>query len=88
MDTHELRLAFTASQPAASRALREMHRTAIAGAQGEAMPFQVNEEPYAVISVIPLGFFREGRDLPITPGSALAPVKPAGPISWRRSRAC
>lgn len=81
MDTHELRIAFTASEQLPVRP-RWMHEAAMAGAHGENMPFRINADPYAVISVIPLGFFRELRDLAITPELALPPVKPSGAMSW------
>ena len=77
MDTHELRLAFTASEQLPVR-LRGLHEAATAGARGENMPFRMNANPHVVISVMPLGFFRELRDLAITPELALAPVEPGG----------
>lgn len=81
LDTHELRLAFTASEDLPRR-LRGLHQDAVASAKGSEMPFRIHAEPTAVVTVAPIGFFRELRDLDITPEIALAPVKPSGHLDW------
>lgn len=72
MDTHELRQAFGASD-AMPRRLRALHDEAVSRASGEEMPFAIDFPPSVVLSIIPLGFFRDTRDLPITPEIAVAP---------------
>jgi hypothetical protein len=79
MDTHELRQAFVASEGLPSR-LRALHQRAVAASRGEDMPFPMANAPVAVMSVMPLGLFREVRSLPITPMSAVAPHNPKGAI--------
>lgn len=80
MDVHELRQAFTESEQLPHR-FRELHERAVAAAQGINMPFKVQGDPTAVVTVSPLGLFREQRDLAIVPELALAPVKPTE-MSW------
>ncbi len=72
MDTHELRQAFEASGDLPRR-LRDLHDDAVLMANGKDMPFAIDGQPSAVLSVIPLGFFREVRDLAISPEIAVAP---------------
>lgn len=77
MDTHELRQAFTASEELPTR-IRDLHKRAVLAAEGSDMPFRIDDVPRAVVSIIPLGFFRERRDLDITPANAVAPFRVAG----------
>lgn len=81
MDAHELRHAFTATDQLPPR-MRGLHADAVIAASGVDMPFGLHVAPHAVASIIPLGFFREQRDLAITPENALAPVKPQGNLDW------
>lgn len=81
MDTQELRLAFTASEQLPIR-IRALHDEAVAAAQGTNMPFAVNAEPTAIVSVVPLGFFRELQDLDITPENALMHVNATSATDW------
>lgn len=81
MDTHELRHAFTAAEEMPAR-IRALHDDAVAGAYGSNMPFRVEPDPMAVVSVIPLGFFRELRDLDVTRDNALVPVCTSGSLNW------
>lgn len=75
MDVHELRHAFTQSEQLAGR-FRELHANALSASQGVDMPFRINFEPTAVVSVMPLALFREARDLPVTRDHAVIPIEP------------
>ncbi len=77
MDVHELRVAFTQSEKLPQR-FRKLHVDAVESARGIDMPFAIKAEPTAVVSVIPLGLFREDRDLGISHDHALAPVSTTG----------
>ena len=77
MDTHELRLAFSASDQLPGR-LRALHNAARASSVGENLPFRIRSFPHVVISVVPLSYFRETRSLAISPASALIPVRSGG----------
>ena len=77
MDTQELREAFTASEALPNR-IRALHFEAIDMAVRGDLPVGLGDDPKAICSLIPLSYFREGRDLDITPENALAPVKPSG----------
>lgn len=81
MDTHELRVAFTASEHMPTR-LRQLHATAVKAARGEGLPFRLNDEPMTVASVIPLAFLRELHDLQPTPETAMAPERVSGGLDW------
>lgn len=74
MDVHELRHAFTQSEQLPQR-FRQLHGTAVSAAHGVDMPFAIAAEPTAVVSVMPLGLFREERDIGITEDHALLPIK-------------
>lgn len=74
MDTHELRQAFTANEALPGR-IRALHAEAVRAAGGIDMPFHLMAGPRAITSVIPWGFFREVRDLDVTPENAVAPVR-------------
>lgn len=77
MDVHELRYAFTQAAQEPSF-FYKLHAEGIDRAKGIDMPFAVDVEPTAVISVIPLSLFREGLSLPITEDNALVPFRPSG----------
>lgn len=77
MDTHELREAFTASEALPNR-LRALHLQAVDSAKRAELPVGLDDDPRAVVSVIPITLLREARDLEITPENALAPIKPSG----------
>lgn len=77
MDTHELRDAFTASEALPTR-LRALHLEAVDMATREELPVGLGDDPKAILSLIPVTFFREMRDLDITPENAVAPHKPLG----------
>ena len=81
MDAHELRIAFTGSEQLPRR-IRELHDGAVKAAGGLHMPFAPSTDPAAVVSTIPLGFFREVRDLPITPENVQVPVEVSGGLDW------
>jgi hypothetical protein len=72
MDTHELRIAFTAAEGLGDR-IRVLHDRAQA-----ASPFRLFPGPQAFLSVIPIAAVRDVRDIAPTPENALAPVRPAG----------
>lgn len=68
MDTHEIRLAFTASEGVPAR-LRTMHDDTFAGI----LPVRLFDGPTAQLSVIPLTVLRDLRDVDSSPETALAP---------------
>jgi hypothetical protein len=74
MDVHELRHAFTQSE-AMPQQLRRFHEEAVAAAEGLNMPFVMDADPTAVISILPLGMLRERRDIELTPEHTILPVK-------------
>lgn len=77
MDTQELREAFTASEALPTR-LRALHLDAVDAALRGELPIGLGSDPTAIVSLIPVAYFREARDLPITVETALAPHKPSG----------
>lgn len=77
MDVHDLRHAFTESD-GLPRRFRQLHAEAIERANGIETPISISEKPTAVVSVMPLGLFREEREIPITRDHALAPIEPDG----------
>lgn len=77
MDVHELRHAFTQSERLPQR-FRQLHEEAIKKARGEDMPFLIEPLPKAVISVAPLGLFREERKIPVQRDHAVVPVRHGG----------
>ncbi len=79
MDTQELREAFTATEARPAR-LRALHLEAVDAAARDELPAGLGEGPRAIVSVIPMNYFRERLDLDITPENALAPFKPGGHI--------
>ena len=75
MDTHDLRLAFTAGD-ALPEKLRRLHDLAVeAAATGRNLPFPIHKFPTAVVSIIPFSFLREASDFEVTPETAVAPVR-------------
>jgi len=52
MDAQELRIAFTQSEQLPQR-IRQLHADAVAAAGGRDMPFALDDEPAAVVSIIP-----------------------------------
>lgn len=79
MDTAELRDAFTASEALPAR-LRALHLETFDALRRDQLPIGIGDNPHAILSLIPTTYFRELRDLPITPENALAPFEPAGYI--------
>lgn len=77
MDAQELREAFTASGALPTR-IRGLHLNAIDTAVRGDLPFRLANDPKAILSLVPTNYFREERDLDVTPETALAPVKPSG----------
>ncbi|MBL8537139.1 MAG: ATP-binding protein [Hyphomonadaceae bacterium] len=77
MDTQELREAFTATEALPAR-LRALHLEAVDAALRDELPAGLGDGPKAIVSVIPLNYFRDRLDLDITRENALAPFKPGG----------
>ena len=77
MDTQELRDAFTASEALPTR-IRSLHFEAIDTAVRGDLPVGMGDDPKAILTLVPMSYFHETRDLDITPENALAPVKPSG----------
>lgn len=74
LDVHDLRHAFTESVQLPQQ-FRQLHAEAIAASQGADMPFAIEQAPTAVISVAPLGLFRETRQITVTRDNAVVPVR-------------
>lgn len=74
LDVHDLRHAFTEAAQLPQQ-FRQLHAEAIAAAQGVDMPFAIEQAPVAVISVAPLGLFREERRIAVTRENAVVPVR-------------
>jgi len=77
LDTQELREAFTATEALPAR-LRALHLEAVDAALRDELPAGLGEGPKAIVSVIPMNYFRDRLDLEITRENALAPFKPGG----------
>lgn len=77
MDVHELRHAFTQSEQLPHR-FRDLHEQAISMARGTDMPFAVQAGPTAVITIAPLGLFREEKRIAIQRDHAVVPFRPQG----------
>jgi hypothetical protein len=77
MDTAELRQAFLASEALPVR-MKALHMEAVDAANRGDMPIGIGDDPRAVLSLIPLTFFRQPHDLDITPENALLPHGPDG----------
>jgi len=74
MDVHELRHAFTQAEQLPLR-FHALHGQAIEMARGVDMPFTMGDNPVAVVSVTPLSFHREERDIPIDRDNAIVPAR-------------
>ncbi|MGB3845427.1 MAG: ATP-binding protein [Sphingopyxis sp.] len=74
LDVHDLKHAFTQSAQLPLQ-FRQLHAEAIAAAQGVDMPFSVAKAPTAVVSIAPLGLFREDRTIAVTRDNAVVPVR-------------
>jgi hypothetical protein len=84
MDTHQLRLAFTATEGLPAR-MRTLHDAARANATGVRFPFRMSRRgPYVVLSVVPLSYFREKISLPVDWDSAVRPARGGG-ADFRRT---
>lgn len=78
MDTHELRLAFTASEGLPAR-LRALHERAREYARGNEFPLRLaSDGPAAVLSVMPLSVLRQPASVPVDPAHAVLPALPLG----------
>ena len=77
MDTHELREAFVAGEALPNR-IHSLHLQAFDAAVRGELPVGLGDDPKAIVSLVPMTYFRESRDLDITPENALAPIKPSG----------
>lgn len=77
LDVHDLRHAFTEAAQLPQQ-FRQLHAEAIAASQGVDMPFAIEQAPVAVISVAPLGLFREERRIAVTRENAVVPVRVGG----------
>jgi hypothetical protein len=76
MDVQELRHAFTESEAMPQR-LRALHEGALGYASGINMPFSMARLPTAVVSIMPLGFLRETRDILLMGENTLLPPRAA-----------
>jgi hypothetical protein len=83
MDAHKLRQAFTANEQLIPR-LRAVHATAVSAAEGDDMPFRLNREPRPIVSIVPLAFDREAREIAFTHESAMLPVRVSA-FNWIHS---
>lgn len=77
MDTHELREAFVAGDALPNR-IHSLHLQAVDAAVRGELPVGLGDDPKAIVSLMPMTYFRERRDLDITPENALAPIRPSG----------
>jgi hypothetical protein len=73
LDVHDLRHAFTESAQIPQR-FRQLHAEAIATSQGVDMPFATERAPTAILSIAPLGLFREDRRIAVTRENAVVPL--------------
>lgn len=77
LDVHDLRHAFTEAAQLPQQ-FRQLHAEAIAATQGVDMPFAMEQAPIAVLTVAPLGLFREERRIAVTHDNAVVPVRVGG----------
>lgn len=77
LDVHDLRHAFTQSAQLPQQ-FRQLHAEAIDASQGINMPFAMERAPIAVVSIAPLGLFREERIIPVSRDHAVVPVQRGG----------
>jgi hypothetical protein len=81
MDTHELRAAFNSSEQMPLK-LRELHAQAVRMAEGSDVPFCLAPDPSAVMSIMPITFLREVRDVQPVFDNALLPPRISGGIDY------
>jgi hypothetical protein len=74
LDVHDLRHAFNEAAQLPQQ-FRQLHAEAIAASQGVDMPFAIEQAPVAVISVAPIGLFREERRIAVGRDNAVVPVR-------------
>lgn len=79
MDVQELRDAFTASEALNTR-IRSLHLDAVDMISRGSLPAGLGGDPKAVLSLIPITYFREAREIDVFPDNALMPVRPNGQI--------
>lgn len=72
MDTHELRLAFTASEALPNR-LSKLHQDAVRMVEEGDLPFDLEAGPKAMLSILPLNLLRDERQLDIDGQTAVYP---------------
>lgn len=72
MDTGEIRLAFAATDEM-PRKLRDLHREAIAAADGTDFPVRMGGNPFIVLTVAPLGVLRSQHEIEVTREVAVLP---------------
>ncbi|WP_206240444.1 AlbA family DNA-binding domain-containing protein [Novosphingobium terrae] len=77
LDVHDLRHAFTGAAQLPQQ-FRQLHAEAIAASQGVDMPFALDAFPTTVVSIAPLGLFREERQIAVTRDNAVVPVRGGG----------
>lgn len=74
LDVRDLKHAFTESAQLPQQ-FRQLHAEAITASQGFDMPFAIENAPTGVVSVAPLGLFRDERKIPVTRDNAVVPVR-------------
>lgn len=73
MDTHDLRMAFTANEQMPAK-FRKLHLEAVHHAGDHGMPFALQKGAHAVAVLAPLSYFREARSVAVTKSNALVPI--------------
>ncbi|GAA4481154.1 RNA-binding domain-containing protein [Gluconacetobacter asukensis] len=82
MDIQELRETFTGGEHLADR-LTGIHEIAVAAAKGRNMPFSIGTLPAAVLSLTPLDYFRQTRDVELDEFNSQQPyLRRPSPTSW------
>ncbi|MBA3939589.1 MAG: hypothetical protein C0520_00100 [Sphingopyxis sp.] len=80
MSTAEIRQAFAASEDT-PRKIRDLHRQALAAAEGADMPVRLRGEPAAILTIAPLSVLREARSLPVGRDDVVFPPRMTGAIN-------
>ena len=80
MDTHELRLAFTASEALPAR-MQHLHEQTVRMVDMGDLPFSLDARPKTILSVLPLSLIRDARSLDVDQASAVSPPGP-GSTDW------
>ncbi len=75
MGIHELRDAFVGADQLIDR-LRRLHATAVDVPHRIELPFEISNDPAAIVSVMPLDVLRARRDLDVGIGQAVSPYWP------------